>query len=65
MFIVQQFESKSNHWKEFDKFCHAIGMSAVQDSLSSTTYNGIQLSVGWVNCDLASDSEIASVSAEN
>ena len=63
-FVVQAFdkrdEGKSDiNFTEYEAFCAALKLPASRGSLSTTSIDGISLSVGWIDCPVATDAEVA------
>jgi len=57
--IVQAFETPRESFEDYAVFCEALKISATPGSMVSTNVNGIRLSIGWADCALASDADIA------
>jgi hypothetical protein len=58
-FIVQAFETPANGFQDYAIFCQALKIPAARGSMATTSVNGISLSVGWADCPLATDHEVA------
>jgi hypothetical protein len=58
-FVVQAFNTPQKSFREFEKLCSALRLPAARGSLSATAVDGISLSIGWIDCPLASDTAIA------
>jgi hypothetical protein len=63
-FIVQAFDKAElgkadTNFKAYEEFCAALKLPAVRAGLSTTAVDGISLSVGWVDCPMATDAEVA------
>jgi hypothetical protein len=64
-FVVQAFGSPDASFQEYKAFCQAIGVPPARGSLTTASKArlGISLSIGWVDCPFATDSDIASIAA--
>jgi hypothetical protein len=63
-FIVQSFGKPAvgtldANFEAYREFCTAIQLPAAKSSLAHTKVGDIALSVGWVNCPVATDAEVA------
>ena len=58
-FIVQAFQTPDESFHDFKVFCEALRIPAARGSMATTTVNGIRLGIGWADCPLASDADIA------
>lgn len=58
-FVVQAFNTPETSFREFEMFCSVLGIPAARGSLATTTANGISLTIGWIDCPLATDATIA------
>jgi hypothetical protein len=64
-FVVQSFGAPKPSFNEFGIFCAAIGLQADRGKLATTddAIEGgtIKLSLGWVDCPLATDQQVSAV----
>lgn len=59
-FLVQAFEAPEKKFDEYRLFCDAIGVVSERDDFFHLELPiGITLSIGWADCPLATDAEIA------
>jgi hypothetical protein len=58
-FIVQAFQTPDASFQDYAVFCEVLKMPATRGSMATTTANGIRLGIGWADCPLASDADIA------
>ena len=58
-FIVQAFEAPERSFQDYATFCEAMGVNADRGRLPGMHVSEVSLSVGWADCPLASDAEIA------
>lgn len=59
--IVQAFDTPADRFAEFADFCRVMGMTAARGAIGRTTVAGTQLAIGWADCPLATDAQIAAV----
>ena len=59
-FVVQAFNTPDTSFQDYAVFCHALKIPAVRGSLATTLVGGISLSVGWADCPLSTDEQVAS-----
>jgi len=64
-FVVQAFGSPNGSFQEYMAFCQAIGVPPTRGSLTTAPKPrlGISLSIGWVDCPFATDTDIASTAS--
>lgn len=60
-FVVQAFKSPDSSFQEYKAFCEALNINAARGSMATTSVGGISLSVGWADCPLAKDDQIAAI----
>ena len=60
-FVVQAFNTPDASFQNYAAFCEALNIPARRGSLATTSVGDIHLSVGWADCPLATDEQIASV----
>jgi hypothetical protein len=58
-FIVQAFNTPEESFQNYVAFCQALRIPGKRGSLATTSVDGISLSVGWADCPLATDNEVA------
>jgi hypothetical protein len=58
-FVVQAFNTPDASFQDYAAFCAALKMPAVRGGLSNAFVDRISLSVGWIDCPLASDAAVA------
>jgi hypothetical protein len=63
-FLVQAFDTPDKrkpdiNFAEYEAFSAALKLPAARGSLSTTSIDGISLSIGWIDCPVATDAEIA------
>lgn len=58
-FIVQAFDTPNTSFLDYVTFCDALGLPAARGTMARTSVDGISLGVGWADCALASDEQIA------
>ena len=63
-FVVQAFgepdtDKPDVNFAAFEMFCTAVRLPAVRGSLSTTSVDGISLSIGWIDCPVATDAAVA------
>ena len=64
-FVVQAFGTPDRSFKEYEAFCLALGLSAGRGKMCRTSVlDGVALSIGWADCPLATDADIAKVVTE-
>ncbi|MCC6175563.1 MAG: hypothetical protein IT305_09700 [Chloroflexi bacterium] len=65
-FVVQAFGTPDRSFKEYEAFCLALGLSAGRGKMCRTSVlDGVALSIGWADCPLATDADIAKVVTES
>jgi len=60
-FVVQAFKTPDESFQDYALFCRALKISAARGSMATTSVGGISLSVGWADCELATDAELAAI----
>ncbi len=58
-FVVQAFNTPEPSFQDYAAFGAALNLPAVRGGLSITSVNGISLGIGWIDCPVASDAEVA------
>lgn len=58
-FVVQAFNTPEESFQSYAVFCQALRIPGKRDRLATTSVDGISLSVGWADCPLATDNEVA------
>jgi|ERR1039458_217147 hypothetical protein len=58
-FVVQAFNAPDASFQDYVGFCAALKVPAARGSLSTTSVDGISLSLGWIDCQVATDAAIA------
>ena len=58
-FVVQAFNAPAKSFQDYASFCQALKIPAARGSMATTSVNGISLGIGWADCHLASDKEVA------
>lgn len=58
-FVVQAFETPDKSFQDYALFCQALQVPAIRGGMAKTSMAGISLSVGWADCLLATDAEVA------
>lgn len=60
--LVQSFREDKLSWHDFAAFCSALGTTAIRGGLAEARRSDTErLFLGWVDCPVATDGEIASV----
>ena len=57
--IVQAFGAESDQYIQFEQFCSCVGITPHSGALDEVRVGEIRLSVGWVDCPLATDPQVA------
>lgn len=60
-FVVQAFEAPAERFHDFEEFCGVLRVPAVRGSMAVTSAGGVSLGLGWVDCQFATDKEVADV----
>lgn len=60
-FVVQAFKTSDESFQDYALFCRALKISAARGDMATTSVGGISLSVGWADCELATDEQIAAI----
>jgi hypothetical protein len=58
-FVVQAFETPDSSFQDYAVFCEALKIAAERGRMATTSVDGISLGVGWADCPLATDAEVA------
>jgi hypothetical protein len=58
-FIVQAFNTPEESFQNYAAFCQALRIPGKRGSLATASVDGVSLSVGWAECPLATDNEVA------
>jgi hypothetical protein len=58
-FVVQAFNTPDKSFQDYAAFCQALGIPARKGILTTTSVDGVSLSIGWANCPLATPEEVA------
>jgi len=58
-FVVQAFDTPDESFQDYAAFCQALKISAARRGMATTSVDGISLSVGWADCPLATDAQVA------
>ena len=58
-FVVQAFGSPAKSFDDYTAFCRALGLQASRERLSTALVEDISLSIGWADCPLATNEDIA------
>jgi hypothetical protein len=58
-FVVQAFNTPAESFQDYALFCQALQVPAARGSMAKTSVEGISLSIGWADCPLATDAEVA------
>lgn len=61
-FVVQAFNAPAGSFQEYERFCQALNIDAVRGRMGSTSTGETALHVGWADCALATDQQVAAVS---
>jgi len=59
VFVVQAFNTPANSFQDYAVFCQALQVPAARGRMATTSVEGISLSIGWADCPLATDAEVA------
>lgn len=60
-FVVQAFNTPEKSFRDYAVFCEALKIPPARGSLARTSVGGIDLGVGWADCPLSTDEQVASV----
>ncbi|MFH1417980.1 MAG: hypothetical protein ABII12_06815 [Planctomycetota bacterium] len=60
-FFVQAFATPEESFEEYSKFCKLLRIDARRNGCGRAQVGEVQLLVGWADCELASDEEVASI----
>lgn len=60
-FIVQAFHTPDKSFQDYARFCEALKIPAKRGSIATSSVDDISLCIGWADCDLATDEQIASI----
>jgi hypothetical protein len=58
-FVVQAFDAPDKSFEDYAVFCRAMKIPAKRGTLETTSVEDISLSIGWADCQNASDADIA------
>jgi hypothetical protein len=58
-FVVQAFNTPDVSFQDYALFCKAVNLPAARGTMAKTSVNGISLGVGWADCALATDADVA------
>lgn len=58
-FIVQAFKTQEETFQDYAVFCDALQIAAVRGGMATTTVEGIRVSIGWADCPIATDADLA------
>jgi hypothetical protein len=58
-FVVQAFDSPKESFQDYAVFCQALNIPTCRGNMATTSVDGISLSVGWADCQFATDAEVA------
>ncbi|MDZ7619490.1 MAG: hypothetical protein U1E05_21020 [Patescibacteria group bacterium] len=59
--IIQSFNSPDESYSQFADFCGDVGLDVQRDEIRTSMVNEITLAIGWSDCPLATDQEIAAI----
>jgi hypothetical protein len=60
-FLVQAFGTPDKSFQDYAVFCEALKIPAKRGAMATTSVDNISLCIGWADCDLATDEQIASI----
>jgi hypothetical protein len=58
-FVVQAFNTPAQSFEDYSIFCRALKVAATRGQMRTTYVDSISLGVGWADCPLARDDEVA------
>jgi hypothetical protein len=58
-FVVQAFNTPDQSFRDYALFCQALKIPAKRGTMATTSVDGISLSIGWADCPLVTDEEVA------
>jgi len=58
-FVVQAFNAPTKSFDDYSAFCRAMNVPAKSNSLVTAAVDNISLSVGWADCSLATNDDVA------
>src|SRR5712672_1701213 len=58
-FVVQAFNAPAKSFDDYSVFCRALNVPVKRESMLTTAVNDISLSIGWTDCPLATDEDVA------
>jgi uncharacterized protein DUF6946 len=58
-FVVQAFDTPDSSFQYYALFCEALKIAAERGRMATTSVDDVSLSVGWADCPLASDADVA------
>jgi hypothetical protein len=60
-FVVQAFQSPVESFEYFCQMCRAMGFESERGRMHLTSTGDVQLGIGWADCPMASDEQVAAV----
>jgi hypothetical protein len=60
-FFIQAFDTPDKSFHDYVMFCEALKINATRGAMATTSVGNISLSIGWADCALATDEQIASI----
>ncbi len=60
-FVVQSFGAPQESFDAFGRMCHAINVRPEWGQMQITSVDEIRLGIGWADCPVATDAEVAAV----
>ena len=60
-FFVQAFDTPVESFQDYAVFCTALKIPPKRGAMAATSMHGISLCVGWADCELATDEQIAAI----
>lgn len=61
--IIQAFKTPDERFVQYAAFCNAMGLTAARGQIRTTLVGDIELAIGWADCPLATDAQIATVAS--
>jgi hypothetical protein len=52
-FIVQAFDTPAHGFQDYAAFCQSLGIGAARGSMATVPVDEVSLSIGWVDCPIA------------
>lgn len=59
--IVQAFNTPNPSFAAFTEFCQVMGMNVPRGGIQTTIVDDVHLAIGWADCPLALDAQIAAI----